>query len=90
MRKYSVVFVKAKDHFKDEGREAKLGPYAFGFAWGGWAAVFIATMLFCLNIRKTKRERYAAHPPRYRGGTADASRRRFPFFGKRGVQKEYA
>lgn len=50
--------------------------------------MLLATVLFCLNIRKTKRERYAAHPPRYRGGTADAGRRRrFPFFGRRRAGK---
>lgn len=84
----TVVFVKARDAFKSDGRDAHLGRWAFGWAWGGFASVLIATVLFCLNIRKSKKERYAAHPPRHRGVMGG---RRFPFFGgKGGVKDEYA
>jgi len=47
----TAVFVQARDAFKDEGRSASLGRYAFGFVWGAWAALFIATILFCLGLR---------------------------------------
>ena len=80
----------AKDAFEAEGRTAKLGPYAFGFAWGGWASVVLATVLFCLNIRKSKTEKYAASTPRYRGGDGTAGKRRFPYFGKRANKGSFA
>ncbi|SPO00242.1 related to FMP45 Cell cortex protein involved in sporulation [Cephalotrichum gorgonifer] len=88
----TVVFVKARNHFRDDGRDAHLGPYAFGWAWGGWAATFIATVLFCLGTRKSKKDRYPPHPPRRTGGveTMTVRRRRWPFGGRRTVDKEYA
>ncbi|KAF4984264.1 hypothetical protein FZEAL_476, partial [Fusarium zealandicum] len=33
---------------------ATLGKYAFGFAWASWAALFVATVLFCLGLRGDK------------------------------------
>lgn len=55
--KSSAVFVQARNAFKDEGRSASLGRYAFGFVWGAWAALFIATILFCLGLRGDKSPR---------------------------------
>ncbi|KAH8169836.1 SUR7/PalI family protein [Sarocladium implicatum] len=50
----TAVFVQARNAFKDDGRSASLGRYAFGFVWGAWAALFIATILFCLGLRGDK------------------------------------
>jgi hypothetical protein len=50
----TVTFVKMRDHFHSVGRSASIGTWAFGFTWGAWAALFIATILFCLGIRARK------------------------------------
>lgn len=50
----TVTFVQARNAFQNAGRSASLGRYAFGFAWGSWAALLIATVLFCLGTRKDK------------------------------------
>lgn len=43
----TVVFVKARNRFRDAGITSQIGKYAFGFTWGAWAALFLAaTMLF--------------------------------------------
>ncbi|EOO01641.1 putative sur7 protein [Phaeoacremonium minimum UCRPA7] len=47
----TATFVKARDAFKHDGRDASIGRYAFGFTWGAWAALFIASVLFCLGVR---------------------------------------
>lgn len=49
----SAVFVKARDAFRAEGRPAEIGKYAFGFSWGAWAALLIATVLFFMGTRRT-------------------------------------
>lgn len=50
----TATFVKARDAFQAAGRDASLGRYAFGFSWGAWAALFIATVLFILGLRGDK------------------------------------
>ncbi|KAF4464357.1 cortical patch [Fusarium albosuccineum] len=50
----TATFVLARNAFKSDGRSASLGRYAFGFAWGSWAALFIATVLFFLGLRGDK------------------------------------
>ncbi|KAK1829497.1 SUR7/PalI family-domain-containing protein [Podospora conica] len=45
----TATFVKARDAFIADGREASLGTWAFGFAWGSWAALLMATVLFCIG-----------------------------------------
>lgn len=47
----SATFVKARDVFNSHGMEASVGSYAFGFSWGAWAALLIATTLFCVGVR---------------------------------------
>ncbi|KAI5464125.1 SUR7/PalI family-domain-containing protein [Mariannaea sp. PMI_226] len=47
----TATFVKARDAFHSDNRSASVGAYAFGFAWGSWAALFIATMLYCIGMR---------------------------------------
>jgi len=50
----TATFVIARNHFHSAGRSASLGRYAFGFAWGSFAALLIANVLFCLGIRGEK------------------------------------
>lgn len=46
----TATFVQARNAFQDAGRSAKVGPYAFGFAWGSWAALLLATICFFLGL----------------------------------------
>ncbi|KAM0307547.1 hypothetical protein ACHAPM_000267 [Fusarium culmorum] len=50
----TATWVLARNAFKSAGRSASIGRYAFGFAWASWAALFIATILFCLGMRGDK------------------------------------
>jgi hypothetical protein len=45
----STVFVKARDRFRDAGLSANIGRYAFGFTWGAWAAMFLATIFLFMG-----------------------------------------
>jgi len=45
-----------RDAFLADGRDASLGAYAFGFAWGSWAALLISAILFCLGRRGNKND----------------------------------
>ncbi|KAL2268889.1 hypothetical protein VTJ83DRAFT_3735 [Remersonia thermophila] len=56
----TATFVKMRNAFVNDGRDASLGAYAFGFSWGAVAALLIATVLFCASSRKSKRD---APPP---------------------------
>ena len=40
--------------FHDEGRDAEIGAYAFGFAWGAWFALLLATVLFFIASHKRR------------------------------------
>ncbi|PVH72803.1 hypothetical protein DL98DRAFT_520319 [Cadophora sp. DSE1049] len=61
----TVVFVKARDEFRSAGISASIGRYAFGFTWGAWAAMFLATVFLFMgcgvsrksddHVRSTKR-----------------------------------
>jgi hypothetical protein len=50
----TATFVQGRDAFHRDGRSARLGRYAFGFMWGSWAALFLASLLFCIGIRANK------------------------------------
>ncbi|KAN0110650.1 SUR7/PalI family domain containing protein [Hyaloscypha variabilis] len=45
----TTVFVKARDRFRDAGLSANIGRYAFGFTWGAWAAMFLATIFLFMG-----------------------------------------
>lgn len=45
----TAEFVQARDHFKSNNMSASLGRYAFGFTWGAWAAIFLATIFLFLG-----------------------------------------
>lgn len=48
----SATFVKARDAFRADNRTASIGTWAFGFSWGAWAALLIATVMFFLGTRR--------------------------------------
>jgi len=45
----TVTFVKARNVFRHAGLSAQIGKYAFGFTWGAWAAMVLATILLFLG-----------------------------------------
>ncbi|KAK8104464.1 uncharacterized protein PG998_011497 [Apiospora kogelbergensis] len=59
----TATFVKARNVFAADGRDASLGRYAFGFSWGAWACLFLSMLLFFLGTRagKDKAPRRAQH-----------------------------
>ncbi len=46
-----ATFVKMRNAFNNDGRDASIGSYAFGFSWGAWGAILLATILFGLGVR---------------------------------------
>ncbi|KAJ3552072.1 hypothetical protein NPX13_g11204 [Xylaria arbuscula] len=78
-----------RDQFNSVGRSARIGTYAFGFTWGAWAAIFIATILFCIGIRG-KKDNYAPSGSRWgRRNRSVRSRRSYDLGGRR-VKEDYA
>ncbi|KAG6120027.1 hypothetical protein E4U13_006993 [Claviceps humidiphila] len=67
---FTAVFVKARNRFRDDGREASLGSYGFGWMWGSWAALLVASILFSMGIRKDKSRSGTSRS--MRGDTGDA------------------
>lgn len=45
----TAEFVQARDRFTSAGMSAHIGRYAFGFTWGAWAAIFLATIFLFLG-----------------------------------------
>lgn len=85
----SATFVKARNAFQSAGREAHIGTYAFGFSWGAWTALLIATVLFCVGIRGEK----GAGPKgssRFGRKRSVRSRRSFDVNSSRRVKDDYA
>ena len=89
-----ATFVKMRNVFHSEGRDAQIGSYAFGFAWGAWAALLVATVLFFIAARK---RRDAVDP--VMAATPSTRRRRWALPWRRGgvrsvdghrVKEEYA
>ncbi|KAM7201912.1 protein SUR7 [Naviculisporaceae sp. PSN 640] len=82
----TATFVKTRNAFIREGREATLGTWAFGFAWGGWAALFISAVLFCVSRHARKQQGTSAAAPRWRRRKSVRSTRSYD--GRR-VKEEY-
>lgn len=84
---YSAVFVKARDAFRADNRDASIGTYAFGFSWGAWAALLIATVLFFLGTRQND----MGHSPRRFGRSRSTrSQRSYDLgSGPRRVKEDY-
>lgn len=45
----TAVFVKAYNEFRSAGISSSIGRYAFGFTWGAWAAIFLATIMLFIG-----------------------------------------
>jgi len=46
---FSSEFVMARNRFHDAGLAASVGRYAFGFTWGAWACLTLATIMLFLG-----------------------------------------
>lgn len=91
----SAVFVKMRDAFLADGRDATLGRYAFGFSWGAWAALLLATALFGVGIRRAGASAAGAGAAdgvtsrgRWRRTRSTRSRKSYDM-GSRRVKEEY-
>ncbi|PBP17603.1 actin cortical patch protein [Diplocarpon rosae] len=51
----TAVFVKARNEFHSAGIDSHIGKYAFGFTWGAWAAMFLATIFLFLGCGASSR-----------------------------------
>jgi hypothetical protein len=83
----TATFVKARNAFLNDGRDAHVGTYAFGFAWGSWAALLIASILFCMG---TRGDRAGKTGGRRWGRSRSTRSRRSYDIGSRRVKDEYA
>lgn len=45
----SAAYVQGRNAFRSQDRNATLGRYNFGFMWAAVAALFLATLLFCVG-----------------------------------------
>ncbi|KAI1427432.1 SUR7/PalI family-domain-containing protein [Xylaria sp. FL1777] len=84
----TATFVRMRDQFNSVGRSAHIGRYAFGFTWGAWAALFIATVLFCVGIR-AKRDHFSTGGSRWGRKRSVRSRRSYDI-GSHRVKEDYA
>ncbi|KAK5633992.1 hypothetical protein RRF57_009706 [Xylaria bambusicola] len=84
----TATFVRMRDQFNSVGRDARIGTYAFGFTWGAWAALFIATVLFCIGVRG-KKDNYSSGGSRWGRKRSVRSRRSYDI-GSHRVKEDYA
>ncbi|KAK3330637.1 SUR7/PalI family-domain-containing protein [Apodospora peruviana] len=82
----TATFVKMRNAFAADGRDASLGTYAFGFAWGAWTALLISTILFCIGRHSSKRDVTPRTQSRWRRTKSTRSARSYD--GRR-VKEEY-
>ncbi|KAI1379917.1 SUR7/PalI family-domain-containing protein [Hypoxylon crocopeplum] len=85
----TAVFVRMRNAFMANGHDASLGRYAFGFSWGSWTALLIATILFCVGIRGGDGDTNYAGRRRWGRQRSVRSRRSYDLNGRR-VKEEYA
>jgi len=52
----TAVFVEARNRFQGAGIGAKIGQYAFGFTWGAWACMLIATVFLFMGCGASDRK----------------------------------
>ena len=84
----SATFVKTRNAFLADDRDAALGTWAFGFAWGSWAALLISTILFCLGRGRDNKSTAPSTRRRFWGRRRQSARSRKSFDGRR-VKEEY-
>lgn len=64
----SAVFVQARDGFKSNGQDSKLGVKAFAFMWTASACLFLSCLMYCLGgAVGRKDDGYSGRKERRRG-----------------------
>jgi hypothetical protein len=53
----TAVFVETRNRFRNAGRSANIGSYAYGFAWASWLLLLLSTILFLLGIIGARRDK---------------------------------
>jgi len=87
----TATFVLARDAFHRAGRDATLGRYAFGFSWGSWFALLLASILFCLAMGRGDSAPAAPTGRRWgRRRQSTRSRMSYDVGGGRRVKDEYS
>lgn len=85
-----------RNAFRDAGREAQLGPKAFGFVWGAMACLLLATILFfsILATGRSDTTRTSSRRGRFAFGRKRSARDRGSFIEsesqRRVVKDEYS
>jgi hypothetical protein len=51
----TAEFVQARNAFRSAGLSASIGRYAFGFTWGAWAALFLASIFLFLGCGASRK-----------------------------------
>lgn len=67
----TAEFVQARNAFRSAGLNASIGRYAFGFSWGAWAAIFLATVFLFLGCGaggSSREDKRASKAARTNGG----------------------
>ncbi|KAG6014531.1 hypothetical protein E4U54_005121 [Claviceps lovelessii] len=86
---FTATFVMARDRFRDAGREASIGSYAFGWIWGSYAALLVATVLFAMGMRSDKTNAAGGGAGGGRRGMFSRRRSTRSYDGRR-VKEEYS
>ena len=60
--------MKARNVLQSNGHDAHIGKYAFGFTWGAWAAIFLATIFLFLGCGASNRKDDKVRNTRSSGG----------------------
>ncbi|KAI1324598.1 SUR7/PalI family-domain-containing protein [Xylariaceae sp. FL0255] len=85
----TATFVRMRNEFHKAGRSATLGTYAFAFTWAAWAALFLATVLFCIGIR-AKKDTHVSSGSSWGRKRSVRSRRSYDMSSQRRVKAEYS
>ena len=71
-----AAYVKGRNNFRNNGQDARIGAYAFGFTWAAAACFLIASMLFCMGGSRSKdRATYTSKRRNFFGGKRSRSTR---------------
>ncbi|KAH8908068.1 hypothetical protein BR93DRAFT_592710 [Coniochaeta sp. PMI_546] len=85
----TATFVMARDAFNQAGRDASIGRWAFGFSWGSWFALLLASILFCMAMGRKDNHTGVATGSRWGRRRSTRSRMSYDVGGRR-VKDEYS
>jgi hypothetical protein len=86
----SATFVKARNVFLANNRNAHIGSNAFGFSWGAWVLLIIATGLLLGGMRGDKAAKSSSRRRFWNRRRGAAGSPTGSDLGKKRVKEEYA